>query len=167
MSGVAERWMGITAVFARSMLYEAQLPHQLWDYAIEHAFFIKNRAPTSALPFSDTDAPKNTSYSAYYGKAADLRNLRVFGCKAYILYPPALNPQKWQPHTRNGNYVMVGMTSTKIWKLLDTLTLRDTVAADVEFDEYKFPSIDTSRFTIDDGPTDSGRRRQLPTKNQL
>ncbi|KAI0996190.1 hypothetical protein K3495_g11988, partial [Podosphaera aphanis] len=106
MNGVAGRWMGITAVVARSMLYEAQLPHQLWNYAIEHAVFIKNRAPTPALPFSDTDAFKNTPYSAYYGKAADLRNLRVFGCKAYILYPPALNPQKWLPHTRNGNYIM-------------------------------------------------------------
>ncbi|KAI1005346.1 hypothetical protein K3495_g2868 [Podosphaera aphanis] len=61
MNGVAERWMGITAVIARSTLYEAQLPHQLWDYAIEHAVWIKNRSPTSALPFTqDNNEDFNT-----------------------------------------------------------------------------------------------------------
>ncbi|KAI0994010.1 hypothetical protein K3495_g14173 [Podosphaera aphanis] len=37
MNGVAERAIGILATYARSMLFEAQLPHQFWDYAIEHA----------------------------------------------------------------------------------------------------------------------------------
>ncbi|KAI0991012.1 hypothetical protein K3495_g17175, partial [Podosphaera aphanis] len=37
MNGVAERAIGLLATYARSMLFEARLPHQFWDYAIEHA----------------------------------------------------------------------------------------------------------------------------------
>ena len=101
------------------------------------------------MPFSETDSLKiDTPYSAYHGKAADLMNLRILGCKADILYPQNLFPQKWQAHNRNGKYIMIGMTSSKIWKLLDTLTLRDTISADVEFNEYEFPSIDIKRFML-------------------
>ena len=56
---------------------------------------------------------------------------------------------------------MIGMTSTKIWKLLDTLTLRDTISADVEFNEYEFPKIDISLFTLPDRP-DVLTSRQVP-----
>lgn len=51
INGVAERAIGILATYARSRLFEAQLPEQFWDYAIEHAMWIRNRVPTSALPF--------------------------------------------------------------------------------------------------------------------
>ncbi|KAI0992765.1 hypothetical protein K3495_g15420, partial [Podosphaera aphanis] len=135
------------------MLYEAQLPHQMWDYAIEHAVWIKNKSPTTALPFpNDDDLNRNTPHSAYFKRPADLENLRVFGCKADILYPSILNPQKWQARTRQGKYIMVGMTSSKIWKLLDTLTLRETVSADAKFNEYDFPRIDIQRFILPDKP---------------
>ncbi|KAI0992685.1 hypothetical protein K3495_g15500, partial [Podosphaera aphanis] len=144
MNGVVERWIGSTETIARSMLYEAGLPHQLWDYAIEHSVWIKNRVPTAALPFDKI--LEKTPFEAYYSKLASLKNLKVFGCKSNILYPPELNPQTWVPRTREGKFIMVGMQSSKIWKLLDVLTLKEAISADVKFDEYSFRKIDISRF---------------------
>ncbi|KAI1007346.1 hypothetical protein K3495_g868 [Podosphaera aphanis] len=115
INDVAGRWMGITAVVVKSMLYEAQLPHQIWDYAIEHAVLIENRSPTPALSFpNDDNFNRNTTHSAYFKRPADLENLRVFRCKADLLCPSDLNPQKLQARIRQGKYITVGMTSSKI-----------------------------------------------------
>lgn len=145
LNGVVERWMGSTETIARSILYEAHLPHQLWDYAIEHAVWIKNRVPTAALPFEQIQ--ERTPFEAYYSKTPSLKNLRVFGCKADILYPPDLNPQTWVPRIREGKFIMIGMQSSKIWKLLDTLSLKEAVSADVKFNEYSFRNIDAASFS--------------------
>ncbi|KAI0992502.1 hypothetical protein K3495_g15683, partial [Podosphaera aphanis] len=127
------------------ILYEARLPHQLWDYAIEHAVWIKNRVPTAALPFEQIQ--ERTPFKAYYNKTPSLKNLRVFGCKADILYPPDLNPQTWVPRIREGKFIMIGMQSLKIWKLLDTLSLKEAVSADVKFNEYSFRNIDAASIS--------------------
>ncbi|KAI0991887.1 hypothetical protein K3495_g16300, partial [Podosphaera aphanis] len=145
MNGVVERWIGSTETIARSILYEARLPHQLWDYAIEHAVWIKNRVPTAALPFDQIK--QKTPFEAYYNKIPSLKNLKVFGCKADVLYPPELHPQTWVSRIREGKFIMIGMQSSKIWKLLDTVTLQEAVSADAKFNEYSFGRIDISKFS--------------------
>jgi hypothetical protein len=37
LNGVIERAIGIIAVIARLIMYEAKLPYQMWDYAVKHA----------------------------------------------------------------------------------------------------------------------------------
>ncbi|KAI0992936.1 hypothetical protein K3495_g15247 [Podosphaera aphanis] len=79
------------------MLYEAQLPHQMWDYAIEHAVWIKNKSPTTALPFpndDDDDLNRNTPHSAYFKRPADLENLRVFLLQSRHFIPFRFKPPK-------------------------------------------------------------------------
>ncbi|KAI1000591.1 hypothetical protein K3495_g7604 [Podosphaera aphanis] len=71
MNGVVERWIGSTETIARSILYEARLPHQLWDDAIEHAFWTKNRVSTAALPFDEIK--QKTPFEAYYNKIPSLK----------------------------------------------------------------------------------------------
>ncbi|KAI0999327.1 hypothetical protein K3495_g8870 [Podosphaera aphanis] len=41
---------------------------------------------------------------------------------------------------------MVGMQSSKIWKLLDVLTLKEAISADMKINECSFRKIDISRF---------------------
>ncbi|KAI1004535.1 hypothetical protein K3495_g3674 [Podosphaera aphanis] len=97
MNGVAEREIGVLATYARSIMFEAQLPHQFWDYAIEHAVWIRNRLPTSALPFGPSESTTSTweiPNAAWYEKLPKLQNLRSFGCVATLAYPKALLPQK-------------------------------------------------------------------------
>ncbi|KAI0999466.1 hypothetical protein K3495_g8729 [Podosphaera aphanis] len=108
MNGVAERAIGILTTYARSMLFEAQLPHQFWDHAIEHAVWIRNRVPTSALPFgldSSVSSRWKIPHSVWYEKLHKLDNLRLFGCVAIIAYPNALLPQKWTPRSREGTSI--------------------------------------------------------------
>ncbi|KAI1006901.1 hypothetical protein K3495_g1326 [Podosphaera aphanis] len=42
---------------------------------------------------------------------------------------------------------MIGIQSSKVWKLLDTVTLQEAVSADAKFNEYSFRKIDISKFS--------------------
>ncbi|KAI0996518.1 hypothetical protein K3495_g11661 [Podosphaera aphanis] len=42
---------------------------------------------------------------------------------------------------------MIGMQSSKIWKLLDTITLQEAVSADAKFNEYSLRKFDISKFS--------------------
>jgi hypothetical protein len=46
-------------------MYKARLPYQMWDYAVEHVVWIKNRVLTVALPFGDKDINVSTSVTPY------------------------------------------------------------------------------------------------------
>jgi hypothetical protein len=76
LNGVIERAMQDVNKLIRTLLYQAKLPETWWDYAATHAVWIKNRTPTSALPYKSMDAA--TAFEAYYDKKPDVKNLRVF-----------------------------------------------------------------------------------------
>src|SRR5688572_12212394 len=48
-NGVAERFNRTLMELARAMLFEKGLPEFLWDEAVAHAAYLRNRAPTRAL----------------------------------------------------------------------------------------------------------------------
>ena len=81
---------------ARSLLFDALLNKEFWCYAVEHAIWIKNRVPTSALPW-----PRNhentaiTPHEAYTGKLPDLAMLKAFGCAATPINTKEKKPQKF------------------------------------------------------------------------
>ncbi|KAI0993135.1 hypothetical protein K3495_g15049, partial [Podosphaera aphanis] len=105
MNGVAERAIGIIATYARSMLFEAHLSHHFWDHAVEHAVWIRNRVPTSSLPFGPENTPSSKTfipYTAWHEKQPKLVHLRPFGCVSTLAYPKSLHPQKWTPNIRDG-----------------------------------------------------------------
>ncbi|RKF56399.1 hypothetical protein OnM2_081035 [Erysiphe neolycopersici] len=57
LNGVAERAIGFLVQLAKSMIFHAQLNWKTcWGFAIEHAMYIRNRLPASALPYG----PENT-----------------------------------------------------------------------------------------------------------
>ncbi|RKF61388.1 Retrovirus-related Pol polyprotein from transposon TNT 1-94 [Erysiphe neolycopersici] len=88
-NGVAERAIGFLVQLANSMIFHAQLNWKTcWCYAIEHAMYVRNRLPTSALPYG----PKNTRsgsnitpVTAFSDKMLSLKKLGVFECSAYLL----------------------------------------------------------------------------------
>ena len=55
----------IISIIARSILYKSRLPYQLWDYAVEHAIWIKNRVLTTALLYRKGDIFVSTSIIPY------------------------------------------------------------------------------------------------------
>ena len=81
MNGVIERAIYTVNCKARSLLYQASLPEKFWCFAIEHAVYVKNRVPTSALPYGDLK-DYTTPFEAYKEAIPDLSRLRTFGCSA-------------------------------------------------------------------------------------
>jgi transposase InsO family protein len=77
-NGVAERFNRTLLELARAMLYARNLPHFLWDEAVAHAAYLRNRAPTRALE-------GKTPYEAWFGKRPSVAHLREFGCDVWVL----------------------------------------------------------------------------------
>ena len=141
MNGVIERAIYATDCKARSLLYEGRLSGEFWCYAVEHAVYIKNRVPTSALPFGETRPEAITPWHAYTGRLPDLLKLVTFGCTANPLNTLQKHPQKMAFRHKPG-YVFLGMDGNKVWKLMNTHTLKIEKYGDAEFNEYRFPLAD-------------------------
>ena len=120
-------------------MFECKAPVALWDYAAEHAVYLKNRAPTDALPYGAIKA--STPFEAYKGIKANIKNLRVFGSKAIIKLPNNRHAGKWTPYIKPGSHILVGLRGDSIQKLLDCKTLKDQVSTDCDFNEYEFPEL--------------------------
>ena len=74
MNRVAERAIQMVDQLTRSILYQARLPPTMWCYATEHAVWIRNRIPTSALPFG-SDSTAETPYESYNSRKPNVQNL--------------------------------------------------------------------------------------------
>ena len=77
-NGVAERFNRTLLELARAMLFAKDLPKFLWDEAVAHAAYLRNRAPTRALE-------GKTPYEAWHGKRPSVAHLREFGCDVWVL----------------------------------------------------------------------------------
>lgn len=148
LNGVIERAIQTMDNTARSMIYEAKLPLIFWDYAVEHAIWIKNRVPTDALPWpvpepGSEDQGTCIPLEAYTGRKLDplvlQKTLVAFGCQANIKELKD-QPGKWTPRTKE-EHIFVGITGNSVYKLLNCRTLKETLSVDVKFHEYKFPEL--------------------------
>ncbi|KAE9589571.1 putative RNA-directed DNA polymerase [Lupinus albus] len=61
---------------ARSLIFQSELPHYLWDYDISHAILLINKQPTKYLSYK-------SPYAVLYNNQPNISNLRVFGCLCY------------------------------------------------------------------------------------
>lgn len=134
MNGVVERAMRTVNERTRSIVYEAKLPYDLWDFAVEHAVFVRNRVLTKGI------IEKITPSEKYSGHKPDLSKLRVFGCAAYPALSLATFPKKYDPRFKDKEYIYVGLRGSKIYKLLSLKDFKEYSSADVSFDEYIFPA---------------------------
>jgi hypothetical protein len=77
-NGIAECFNQTLVEMGCTMLLSAKLPTNLWDTAISHATYLRNRAPTRALT-------GKTPFEAWFGKKPDVSHLREFGCDVWVL----------------------------------------------------------------------------------
>jgi hypothetical protein len=138
MNGVVERAMQTVNQRARSMIYQAKLPEKLWDYAVEHVVYLKNRVLTVAIQVK-------IPIEAYSRVKPAIGKLRIFGCAAYPLKPKETHPTTYKPRFRDKDYILVGMSGSSIYRLLSLKSLKETMLANVAFDEYTFPASNNSR----------------------
>jgi hypothetical protein len=91
----------------RSLLFKGNILVELWCYTVKHSVWLKNRVPTSALPFN-----KNNSaiilYKAYTQQVLKLKNLAVFGCYANLINTLKKHPKKYESQIKP-DYMFIGL----------------------------------------------------------
>ncbi len=98
-NGAAERLNRTLIELTRAMLVANDIPTFLWEYAVMHAAYLRERAPTRPLQ-------GKTPYEAWFHKKPDVSHLREFGIPVYILLQGQKEPPKLMP--RSKRYLFVG-----------------------------------------------------------
>jgi transposase InsO family protein len=108
-NGVAERFNRTLIELVRAMLIAKGLPTFLWDEAVNHATYIRNRSPTKALK-------GKTPHEAWTGKKPDVTHFREFGSDVWIL-DESINRSKLSPKSKKMVFVgfMEGSKSVRYW----------------------------------------------------
>jgi hypothetical protein len=142
MNGVVEKAIELINRRIRSMIYEAKLPDYLWDYAAEHAAYLRNRVLTAAVK-------KKTPIEAYTGEKPMIRKLRIFGCAVYPIVPKELHPPKHDPRIKDSDYILVGMKGSSIYRLFSLREQKEKMAANVAFNKYLFPASQLGQYATE------------------
>lgn len=87
-NGVAERSIQQAETDSRSMLKDADLPLEFWDWAVEADTYIRNR--TSGGPL--VDGTRMSPEEAYTGNKPSIDHIRVFGSVCYSYVSPKSMP---------------------------------------------------------------------------
>lgn len=126
-NGVAERMNRTLVEKARCMLFDAKLPMQFWAEAVVTAAYVVNRVP--ARKAANNKSPEEL----WTGKVPELKDLRVFGCKA-MSHVPKEKRSKFDPKSKS--CIFVGYSSsTKGFRLYDPVSCKFLVSRDVKFFE--------------------------------
>ena len=83
---------------ARAMLRAAALPEFLWESAVEHAAYLRNRAYSSVLEDS-------TPLELWHGSKPDITHLREFGAPVWVLLQGQRAQRKMLPKSLRRAYV--------------------------------------------------------------
>jgi len=76
-NGIAERFNRTLVELARTMLADGKLPEFLWEPAVAHAAYVRNRAYTKAVDGA-------TPHERWTGKRPNVSHLREFGAPVWI-----------------------------------------------------------------------------------
>jgi len=95
---VAEHMNRTLVELARAMLQASDLPEFLWEPAVAHAVYIRNRAYTSAIK-------DQTPYQGWYGNKPNVTHLREFGAPIWILLQGQTKGRKIMPKSQPRAYV--------------------------------------------------------------
>jgi len=91
-NGIAERMNRTLVELARAMRIAADLPEHLWEPAITHAVYLRNRSFSSAI--------NSTPYQKRYNKIPNISHLREFGAPVWILLQGQHQDCKLQPKSK-------------------------------------------------------------------
>src|SRR6185369_15019207 len=76
-NGVAECLNRTLMDYARAMLFQHKLPKYLWQEAVAHSTYVRNRLPTRAT--------RRTPFEMFFGKGANWSQLEEFGADLWVL----------------------------------------------------------------------------------
>src|SRR5277367_3151728 len=129
-NGVAERFNWTLLELARAMMIAKNLPILLWDEAVSHANYLRNRSSTVALK-------DMTPQEAYTNKKPDVSHLREFGCDVWVLDESGTR-SKLDPKSKK--MIFVGfMDGPKAIRYYDAKNRSIKVSRNVAFNENEEP----------------------------
>ena len=97
-NGVAERMNRTLVELSRAMLDANELPEFLWEYAVLHAAYLRNRSYTKHLP-------NTTPYEGWFNAKPNVAHLREFGAPVWILLQGQKEQRKMLPKSKRQVYV--------------------------------------------------------------
>jgi transposase InsO family protein len=97
-NGVAERVNRTLVELVQAMICGQDLPEFLWEPAIVHAAYLRNRAYTRTLQ-------DKTPYEAWFKRKPDMTHLREFGAAVWVLLQGQHVEQKLLPQSKRRAYV--------------------------------------------------------------
>ena len=97
-NGIAERMNRTLVELARAMIKGQNLPEFLWEYAVAHAAYLRNRSYTTFLK-------EQTPYQKWYNKKPNVTHLREFGAPVWVLLQGQKVPRKILPKSQKRAYV--------------------------------------------------------------
>jgi len=121
---------------ARSLRLQAGLGKRFWAEALNTAAYILNRSRTSAL------GPGETPYYKMFGKHANMKYLRVFGCKAFV-HDTSIRRGKFDDRAVEG--ILIGYddigNNPKCYRIYMPSIGKYIKSGHVTFDEATFPAM--------------------------
>jgi hypothetical protein len=141
---------------ARTLLIEADLPACFWPFAIKHVVYVRH-ATTG-------DSPHNM----VTGEKPSLQNLKVFGCRAYVLILPT--PSKFERHAEPG--ILLERLLYGVYKVLAPSTdggeSKIITSRYVILDEEELPGLKDMADTMNgDGVIQAMRASQSKAQNPV
>ena len=97
-NGTAERMMRTLVELGRAMLQARKLPHFLWELAVLHAAYIRDRAYTRTLQ-------GKTPFEAWEKEKPNVAHLREFGSPVWILRQGQHKGRKFDPKSTKKVFV--------------------------------------------------------------
>ena len=142
LNAIAERVNRTIFDTARTLLIDAGIPICFWPFAVSHVAYVRNRVKHTTVG----DCP----YTVVTGNRPNMKNVRVFGCRAFVLVQPT--PSKLEPRAEAGVLLSCkdhGMYTVMLFDGGDDVP-RLVTSRHVTFDEDKFPGLEALAETMDE-----------------
>jgi transposase InsO family protein len=97
-NGVAERMNRMLVELSRAMLTGQNMPEFLWEQAVAHAAYVRNRAYTRALETA-------TPYEVWFKRKPQVAHLREFSVPVWVLLQGQKVPHKMLPKSKRRAFV--------------------------------------------------------------
>ncbi|KAJ6038010.1 hypothetical protein N7460_007781 [Penicillium canescens] len=134
-NGFIERAGGIIITTARALIADSSLPKNLWPEAVAAAVYLINRMPTRMpdgryiIPWVEAMQHRDPSQDL----RPNLSNLRLYGCRAYVMRQGIAKSDNMEPRAEIG--YLVGYVASNIWKIWLPQLNQVREFRDVVFDE--------------------------------
>lgn len=124
-NGVAERKNRTLIEMVRCMLFDTDMDKKFWGEAVNTANYLQNRLPSRSV--------SKTPYELWFKQSPNVKNLQVFGCKAFMHIP---KQQRRKLDEKAQELIFVGYSEeSKAYRLLDKHTNTIKISRDVIFSD--------------------------------